>query len=225
MNHAVLKLDLLTYHSPKGNYMRLSEYIWKKKKKTNPTKKTKQKKAKPQKTLGFLLLMIFFTSLKSEHVIIFFSWNRSMIFGFLYKLRADKLILEIVVEPQVWIDLGLFDFSLICTPVWGFCMAALYLTVLSPLSLFAWAKRRGRNGDWKPLPCLPYWRPSPALYLQPMRHPDRQDMVPISVTTVWVHERLMSMAQVEDILNCLSGNMYYSGNRTDFTEGSTMIKY
>lgn len=29
MNHAALVLDLLTYHSPKGNYVRESEYILK----------------------------------------------------------------------------------------------------------------------------------------------------------------------------------------------------
>lgn len=133
MNHAVLVLDLLTYSQRK-----LCESI-----------RVHIKKKK----LGFLL-MIFFASVKSGHVIIFFSWNRSMIFGFLSKLRADKLVLEMVMEPRVWIDLGLlgFFFLLTCTLVWDFCVAALCFTVLSPLSLFSQAKRRGRNGGWKPLP-------------------------------------------------------------------------
>lgn len=45
--------------------------------------------------------MIFFASVKSKHVIIAFSWNRSVIFGCLSKLRADKLVLEMVVEPHL----------------------------------------------------------------------------------------------------------------------------
>lgn len=83
MNHAVLVLDLLTYHSPKGNYLRASEYIFKKKKK------------------GFLL-MIFFATVRSEHILLFYSAEIDLrFFGCLTKVRADKLVLEMVVAPLI----------------------------------------------------------------------------------------------------------------------------
>lgn len=55
MIHGVLVLDLLTYHSPKGNYVKASEYIL----------KIIIKK-------GFLLI-IFFAAVNSEHVSLFSS--------------------------------------------------------------------------------------------------------------------------------------------------------
>lgn len=80
MNHGVLVLDLLTYCSPKGNYMRASEYVL----------KIKQKEISSH---YFLCSCKFRTC-----VIIFFSWNRSVVFGFFSKLKPCKLVLEMEVE-------------------------------------------------------------------------------------------------------------------------------